>query len=66
MAYLEFMKAGGATFDKLKSCNKAESQTEFLVGVWMIFHRESQVMVINHCRSTVVSNFIYLNISVYT
>ena len=27
----------GATFDKLKSCNKAKSQTEFLVGVRMIF-----------------------------
>ena len=28
---------GGATFDKLQSCNKAESQTEILVGVRMIF-----------------------------
>ena len=30
----------------------------------MIFQRESQVLVINYCLSTVVSNFLYLNISV--
>ena len=32
----------------------------------MIFQRESQVLVINHCLSTVVNNFIYLNRSVHT
>ena len=37
VAYLEFTKGGGATFDKLKSCHKAESLTEILVGVRMIF-----------------------------
>ena len=37
VAYLEFIKGGGATFDKLKRCNKAESLTEILVEVWMIF-----------------------------
>ena len=36
VAYLEFTK-GGATFDKLKSCHKAESLTEILVGVRIIF-----------------------------
>ena len=36
VAYLEFTK-GGPTFDKLKSCNEAESQTEFVVGVRMFF-----------------------------
>ena len=30
-------KRGGPTFDKLKSCHKVESQTEFSVGVQMIF-----------------------------
>ena len=37
MAYLKFIKGGGETVDKLKSCHKAESQTEFLVGVRMFF-----------------------------
>ena len=32
-----YERRGGATFDKLKSCNNAESQTEFLVEVRMIF-----------------------------
>ena len=30
-------KRGRPTFNKLKSCNKAESLTEILVGVRMIF-----------------------------
>ena len=30
-------KRGGPTFNKLKSCNEAKSQTEFSVGVRMIF-----------------------------
>ena len=37
VAYLEFTKGGGPIFDKLKSCDKAESLTEILVGVRMIF-----------------------------
>ena len=39
VAYLEFMKGGGgATFDKLKSCNKVESQTECLVEYGCFFN----------------------------
>ena len=37
VAYLEFTKGGGPIFDKSKSCHKAESLTEILVGVRMIF-----------------------------
>ena len=45
VAYIEFIKGGETAFDKSKSCDKAESQTEFLVGVRMVFLRESQVLV---------------------
>ena len=37
VAYLEFIKGGGATFDKLKRCNIAESHTEFVAGVRLVF-----------------------------
>ena len=41
--------------ENMISLNKAESQTEFVVGVRVFFKRESLVVVINHCLSTVVS-----------